>query len=1017
MKLPELSIKNYQFVLILIVMATFIGISSIMQMPRSEDPNPKFPFYTIVAVYPGTSPEDMEELIVNPLEDELDKLDDIDHIITVIEEGLTIIQVEATFGIDVDDKYDEIIREVKAIEPTLPDEMYDLQIRKFEPNKSVSIHQLALLSTERTFREMKDEAEAIQDEIEKLSGVNEVSILALPEEELEVRVDLDRMAAYFISMDQLQQVLVSQNVNIPGGTIKSDQNSFSVLASGSYSSLSDIEELVVAASDDHLVKLKDIATVNFAYKEDNWIGRYNGERAIFLTITQSDGNNIVQTGESINLTLDELRQQMPEDYELVSVFEQAPAVSNRISDFSNNLIQGVLLVGLIILLLLGWRPSVIIMMVIPLSIIIGIGLLDINGYALQQISIAALVIALGLLVDNGIVVVENIQRLIREGMSIKEAAVKGTSEVGFAIISSTATTLFAFLPLVFLNSGPGEFLRSLPLTVIFVLLISLVLAMTFTPLVAGRMLKKPKNEKPILVQGWISKLIERVYLPTLKFALKRGAVVLVGGVLLLFGSLSLFPSIGVSFFPTADKPLLLVEVETPRGSSLDRTDKAVRYAEGILDTMAFVSSYTSNVGHGNPTIYYNRVGENYKKYHGQLLINFEAWEPQTFYQSLEKLRLSFNEYPDARITFQELKNGPPVEAPIEIRLLSDDLGSMQLVSSEVELAITKTEGVIDVFNPLSNQKTDLKVAVDIDKAGMMAVPVIGMDQVIRAGVTGLLVDDLTLQQEEYDLVVKANLEEDRITELSRLQFASRTGQLVPFNHLAQLKFQSAIPEIRHYDTERSTSITASVLNLDQAVAVTENIIAKLDKIEWPEGVTYQVGGEYESQQESFGDLGLLLVLAMLGIFAILVLQFRSFAQPLIVFVSIPLAISGSFIALFLTGWSFSFFAFVGFISLVGIVVNNSIILVDYTNRLMESGMSKTEAIIQSSKTRFTPILLTTMTTILGLVPLTFQATNLWSPLGWTIIGGMISSTLLTLLLVPVLYQWFTRERTAQSVTA
>ncbi len=1009
MKLPSLALKNYQFVLIFIAMATFIGISAIRNMPRNEDPNPKFPFYNVVVIYPGASPEDVEELVVNPLEEELDQLDDIVHIQTIIEEGLAILSIESEFDIDIDEKFDEVLREVKNIEPDLPDDIYSIDVFQFEPNQLTAIQQIALTSRDKSFREMELQAEKLEKSLEKIEGVDDAEILAYPDEIIKVKLDLQRMAAFNVSLNQVAGILLSQNLNIPAGDLSADTHSFSVKSSGSFKDLDQIREVVIQSANDQFIYLKDFADVSFDYKEDTWIGRHNGNRALFISVTQKIGNNLVQIGESINREIENFRSGLPEGYEVQSVFEQGPAVSDRISGFFGSLIQGVILVGLVIFLFLGFRPSIIVMTVIPLSIIIGIGVLDMADYALQQISIAALVIALGLLVDNGIVVVENIQRFLRQGFSLKEAAIKGTSEVGYAVISSTATTLFAFFPLVMLNSGPGEFLRSLPLTVIFVMIISLVLALTLTPMLAGRYLKVGSKAKLKVVENGISRLILKVYDPLLKFSLRRGWVVIIAGTILLFGSLSLFPSIGVTFFPTADKPLLLIEVDTPRGSSLQRTDRAVKYVESVLDTVQFVTDYVSNTGHGNPTIYYNRAGENYKKYHAQLLVNFVEWDPERFYNTLNSLRATFANYPDARITFQELKNGPPIEAPIEIRLIGEDLNKMKQISYEVEDIIRKVEGAIDIDNPLSVNKTDLKVDINREKASLAGISISDIDQVMRVGVDGLTIDEVSFDQNEYDLVLQADYGNDQIPELNKIYFSNVQGQQVPLTHVASLNFLPAIGEIRHYDTERSTSITASLTNPDEAITKTELIIDELEKLEFPDGIAYEIGGEYESQQESFGDLGNLLLLAMLGIFAILVLQFRSWTQPLVVFAAIPLAITGSFIALFLTGWSFSFFAFVGFISLVGIVVNNSIILVDYTNQLIRAGRSKYDAIVDAARTRFTPIVLTTMTTILGLVPLTFQASNLWSPLGWTIIGGMISSTLLTLLVVPVLYNWLTQE--------
>ena len=499
-------------------------------------------------------------------------------------------------------------------------------------------------------------------------------------------------------------------------------------------------------------------------------------------------------------------------------------------------------------------------------------------------------------------------------------------------------------------------------------------------------------------------------MPVLGASLKRGWLVVLIGFLSLVGAVMLFPSVGVSFFPTADKPLLLIEVDAPRGSSLDRTAKGVNYVEQILDTTQFVSSYVSNTGHGNPMIYYNRPNEQFKKYHGQVLVNFDSWDPEQFYETLDNFRFAFAQYPDSRITFAELKNGPPFEAPVEIRIIGDDLEVLRTLSFKVEEIIERTPGTLDIDNPLSVNKTDIQIAINRDKAGLAAVSLASIDRAARVGVDGLTIDEISMNNEEYDLRVQTGEAEANLSSLNKLYLSNPFGDQLPIRQVANIEFTPAISEILHFNTDRSTSVTANVKVAEEVTKITEDIIAELEQIEFPEGYSYYIGGEYEGQQDSFGDLGTLLIVAMIGIFAVLVLQFRSFQQPLIVFAAVPLAITGSFVALFLTGWSFSFFAFVGFISLVGIVVNNSIILVDFANQQIRSGKDKLEAINIACKTRFTPILLTTTTTILGLAPLTFSSSGLWSPLGWTIIGGMISSTLLTLLVIPVLYKWFTNPK-------
>ncbi|MDW7693953.1 efflux RND transporter permease subunit [Flammeovirgaceae bacterium SG7u.111] len=1009
MKLPKIAIDNYQFVIILIFLGAFVGLSAYFSMPRSEDPSPNFPNYTVIAVYPGTSPKDMEELVVDPLEDALEEVDNIKKINTKIQDGLAVFRIEGYFGFDIDQQFDDIQSEINNVRGELPADLYSLDVDQFDPTKGVSIQQLALVSEIVPYNQLNDYAEALENSLKTISGLNDVKIEAEPEEQIRVSIDFQKMAQQHISLNQVIGMLKGNNANIPGGDVQAGIKSFNIKSSGGYNSLDEIKNSVVNAGDGKIVYLKDIAEVTYDYEDLKWKAGFMGQKAIFLSITQKKGENIVGLSEEINEVIARFKTKMPANIQLVSAFEQAPAVQARISDFFLSLLQGVLLVGAIILVFLGFRPSLIIMTVIPLSILMAIGALDFSGFGLQQISIAALVIALGLLVDNGIVVIENIVRFQKMGYGFRDAAIKGTSEVGYAIISSTVTTLLAFLPLVMMQSGPGEFLRSLPVTVILVLVFSLILALTLTPILAGKFLKSSKSEKRSRADRAMDGLINKVYRPTLNFALRKPWLVMLLATGIFFGSLTLFPAIGVSFFPTADKPMLLIEVETPNGTNIDGTQKAVEFVSSILDTTDFVKDYTTNAGHGNPMIYYNRIAENYKKSHGQILVNFDEWNPAVFYQTLASFRSDFAKYPGAKISFSELKNGPPFEAPIEIKIIGNELDTLARLAGVVEKIIQATPGTENVENPLAINKTDLKVAINRDKAGMIGLPIQDIDVTVRASLAGLTIDDVTLEDgEEYPLVVRMPFaQKANVGDFNKVYFTTQQGGQVPLKQVVNVQYESAVNEIQHYNTQRSTAITADVLNPDQTAAITEEIIAKLDELDMPQGYEFYIGGEYETQQESFGDLGKLLLIAMAGIFAVLVLQFRSIKQPLIVFSAIPLAITGSFVALYLSGWSFSFFAFVGFISLVGIVVNNSIILVDYTNQLMAKGMSLVKALKTSTETRFTPILLTTTTTILGLLPLTASGTGLWSPLGWTIIGGMISSTFLTLFIVPILYKLFT----------
>lgn len=1010
MRLPEIALKNYLFVFTAVALVVFLGVRTYNSMPRSEDPFLSLPNYTIVAVYPGTSPEDMEELVVDPIEDVVNEIDDIKEIRTEITNGLAVIQVEGEFGTDYDGIYDDILAEVNQVRDELPDGIVELNVTQFKPEDRVAVAQYALVSETLPYNILYDYAEDFETQLERISQVKKVEIDASPKEEIRVSLDFQKLANLNITLNQIIGVLQQNNANIPGGKIDGGNLSFNLKSSGSYESLEELRNTSLFSDSGQLVYLKDVATVSYGYEDIRWIARHQGKKAIYVSVLQKKGSNILALADELNVVKSAFEKEIPDILEVETAFEQASAVRLRINDFISNLFQGIVLVGLIILLFLGWRPALVIMVVIPLSILIAVTVLDITGFALQQISIAALVIALGLLVDNGIVVIENIVRFRREGHSLWQAAAKGTSEVGYAIVSSTVTTVLAFAPLALLNSGPGTFLRSLPLTVIYVLLASLVLALTFTPIMASRTLRKKRKERASFITRKLNHFIQKYYAPALQFALKRGLIIIAIGIGALVGAVALFPSIGVSFFPTADKPLLLINVDHPYSSNIAHTDKTLRYIEQVLDTTPYVKNYTTNAGHGNPQVYYNRVPEEYKTYHGQVLVNFKEWDPEQFYTTLSQFRTAFKDYPEGRISFSELKNGAPFEAPIEILLVGDDISVLKSISRDVEKMVRESKGTIDVNNPLAVAKTDIDININKDKAALFGVSLIDIDRTVRASLNGLEIDQVSIKEdnEDYPLVIRLPFEKQQtLDDFYKVYVPTNQGKNIPLSQVASLAFKEDYAKIDHYNTALNTAVTANVLDPDKTSEYTEAIITKLEAYEWPDGYSYFVGGEFETQNESFGDLGFLLISSLILIFAVLVLQFKSIRQPLIIFSAIPLAISGSFIALWITGWSFSFFAFVGFISLIGIVVNNSIILVDYTNQLMAEGMDKLSAITDAAKKRFTPIVLTSLTTILGLMPLTLQGTSLWSPLGWTLIGGMVSSTLLTLLVVPVLYKWLT----------
>jgi multidrug efflux pump subunit AcrB len=854
--------------------------------------------------------------------------------------------------------------------------------------------------------------------LERVAGVKRVDTWAYPEQEVRIDLDVGKMRELRLSLDQVVRAVQSAGANIPGGHVDAGQRQFNIKTTGDFESLEDIRRTVVYGNEDRVLYLKDIAGVGYDYETETYLARFNGERSVFVTVLQRTGTNIFDVMEGLDSATEEFVSTLPDEITLATVFDQSDSVSYRVGGFFVNLLQGLLLVGLVVLLAMGFRASTIVVLAIPISLLIAIGWLDLSGFQLQQISIVGLVIALGLLVDNAIVVTENISRFIAGGESRLQAAIKGTSQMGWAIVTSTVTTVLSFLTMVLLQTGTGDFVRSMPITVIFALIASMIISLTLTPFISSRFLRgrnelRKVGRAPIL-QQFLRRQSSGAYASTLDFALRRPAITLAAAVAVFCGSLALFPFVEVSLFPKAEKPVFLVNVDTPQGTSLAHTDRVTRQVEAYLATRpGDVKHYATNIGRGNPRLYYNEWPKNETSTHAQIVVELVDRDPRRAADLIRDLRSEFGQYAGAEIRVTEFAQGPPIEAPIAIRVIGKDIRVIRDLALDLESVLRQTQGTVNVDNPQARSQTDLRVRVNRDKAGLLGVPLSTVDQTVRASIAGLPVSSFRdARGDDHPIVLRLpSPDRPRISDLDRISVTSMRGASIPLRQVATVEMTSSPNRIDHFDLERAAMVTADVDEGYNVAAVTGAVLEQLDLTPLPPGYRYAIAGEAESAGESFGGLGQALPIALFGIFGVLVLQFRSFRQPLIVFAAIPFAITGAILALLVTGYTFSFMAGVGLTSLVGIVVNNSIILVDYANQLRREGRAVIEAIREAGQTRFAPIILTTLTTIGGLLPLTLQNSTLWSPMGWAIIGGLLMSTVLTLVVVPALYVVATKDHT------
>lgn len=1004
MTLLEFPIRRYQFTLVAFLCLVALGLYAFLNVPREEDPYFKIPGYTVAAIYPGADPKDLERLVAKPLEDKFAALDDVLKMETSIRDGVSFTAIEFQAFTDADKKYDEITRELNALRPEFP-EGTQVIVRKFSPGL-VNTVQVALISEDAPYRELEDHARNLKDRLKTVDGVRTAESWAFPDRELRIALDLGRMAELNLTPNQVIAAVQSENANIPAGFVDLGARSFSVKTSGSYDSLEQVNDTVIASLEGRIVRIRDVAEVSWSTSAYSYTGRYNGERAVFVTANQKDGYNILDVRERMMATIDDFRNELPKRIKLEVGFDQSKNVSSRLNRLYIDFGIATALV-LLTLLPLGLRAAGIVMISIPLSLSFGLACLYFLGYSLNQLSIAGFVVALGLLVDDSIVVVENIARHMRMGYSRVQAALAGTKQIFVAILGCTATLIFAFLPLMALPGTAGKFIRVLPMAVVTTIIGSLLLALFIIPFMASRVLSEQTqaHENPFLKR--VMGVIHRYYRPALHWCLARPKLTVLaalGGSLLL--SAALVPVIGSSLFPKADTPQFLIQVQAPNGTSLSETDRALRTVEAELARMPEVKSWFANLGHGNPQIYYNHIQANDASNYAEVFVQLHEYDTDETPRKLQALRERLDRYPGANIYVKEFQNGPPISAPISIRVIGNDLDVIERLSHQVEELVKDTPGTRDVENPLNVARTNLKLRIDSRKAQQLGVQTAELDRAVRLSVAGIPVGTFKDETgEQYPIVVRTPItQQAEFAALEQVRVPTLFGTTLPLSQLASLEFEKAPTLIQRFNRERAITIDSEAQPGYNVAELTQQITEKLDQMKWPRGYHYDLGGENEASQEAFGGIGIAIIVAIFGIFAILVLEFGNFKSTLIVLTVVPLGVFGGLIMLLLSGNDISFVASIGFVALVGIEIKNSILLVDFTNQLREQGMPLDEAIEQAGEIRFLPILLTSATAIGGLLPLALQNIGLYSPMSWVIIGGLITSTLLARLVTPVMYK-------------
>jgi multidrug efflux pump subunit AcrB len=1007
MKITNFSVKNYQFTLIIFLLVAVVGYITLFSMPRSEDPSTHAPQYLITVIYPGTSPKDMEEQVVKPIESKIYALENIDKILTTVEDGVAAFQVKFKYGVDVDNKYQEISTEINALKNSeLPKDIYLIKTEKIA-SSDVRILQVALVSENVSDKKLRDQADILKTKLEKITNLKDVEYAGIPEQEIRVDLNMEKLAQLKIPLNIVMGSLQSEAADIPGGSIDMDTKVFNVKTSGKFKNEQDVANTVIYNANGKIIYMKDVAEVSYKSEIVNHITRINGHRCILVTAGMKDNINITDVEKQYMPIIEEFSKELPPNIKLVKNFDQAKMVSERLGHLGFDFGLAIFLV-IITLLPLGSRASIIVMISIPLSLALGLIVMNALGYSLNQLSIVGLVVALGLLVDDSIVVVENIERWLREGHSKMDAVLKGTKQIGIAVVGCTATLVIAFLPLAFLPDVAGEFIRSLPMAVITSVLASMVVALTLVPFLASRFLKTHDHTEGNIFLQYLQKFLTGSYRGIMPKALQYPRTTIAISIALSLTAFGLFTITGFKLFPTSEKPMFSINVKTPLQSSISESNRVTKLIEAELKNHKEIAFFTANVGKGNPQIYYNVHPQDRKTDFAQVFVQLsDEAKPSEKTALIERLREKFKTMPYAKIEIKDFEQGPPLEANIVVRLFGDDQAVLRKLSFEAENILRAQKGTIYVNNELNTYKTDVKVKINKEKALTLGVLTSDIDKVVRLAVAGLTmgnyIDDrgdarnvtLTLPRDKF-----SNLEALKDLYVNNIQ-----GTPIALNQVATLSFETSPTTINHFNKSRFAKVTAVSDHGYYANDLLKEIVPKLDQLKMPKGYYYKLAGEKESEGDSLGGNFLSVIILSTFLFiAVLLLQFKTFKGIIIVLSIIPLGILGGVVFLLIDGSPMSLVAIIGFIGLSGIQVKNSLLLVDFTNQLRLEGKSIDEAIAIAGETRFLPVVLTSITAICGLIPLALNSNPLIAPLAIVLIGGLISSTILSRIVTPVMYK-------------
>lgn len=1022
MKIYEQSVRKPISTMLIFFGVIVFGLFSLNNLSVDMYPEMDIPSISVITTYPGANASDIETNITRLLEDNLNTVENLKDMTSKSSDNVSVITLEMEWGSDLNEAANDIRDVVSRVQTDLPDDADVPTIFKFS-SSMIPVVVLSATATDSYAALYKILDEKLVNVLNRVGGVGAVSMFGEPIREIQVNVDPRKIEAYNLSVEQLGQIIAQENINIPSGTIDIGNNTFNVKADGEFKNSDVLKKIVVSSKNGKDILLSDVAEVKDTLEKATMDERVNGERGVRIIVQKQSGANTVEIANAVFAALPAIQKDLPSDIKLDVIMDGSESIKDSIASLSETVMYAFIFVILVVLFFLGrWRATFIICLTIPVSLVVSFIYLYMTGSTLNIISLSSLSIAIGMVVDDAIVVLENITKHIERGSTPKEASIYATNEVWLAVIATTLTVVAVFLPLTMVSGMAGIMFRELGFIVTLVILVSTAAAITLTPMLTSLLLKAETSHtyKGLgLVFKPIDKFLDNLdngYAKILTWAVRHRLVVLTLSMSIFFGSLFLLKEVPTEFFPPADNGIIAAEVQLEQNIGVDYTAKIARQIDSMIyakyPEIYIVSASAGASSSSNAFAAMQTSGSYIITY--TMRLPRASTRDRTIFQISDMLRTDLDNIPEVRqykVTPGGSSGGSASSATnVQIKVFGYDFNVTNTVATELKAKIAAIPGTRDVQLSRDDLRPEYNVEFDRNRLAYYGLNSSTASSYIRNRINGLEASKYREDGDEYDIIVRyAEPFRVSISDIEDIMVYNDAGKGIKVKDIGSVVEEFAPPAIERENRERVVSVEASLADgvaLGDIVTEVNKVLADYDV---PDGLTIEVGGTVEDQQESFADLMMLFVLIVMLVYIVMATQFESLKMPFIIMFTLPFAFTGVFLALYITNTPLSLIALIGAIMLVGIVVKNGIVMVDFTNLLRERGSSINQAVVNAGKSRLRPVLMTSLTTILGMLPLALGAgegSEIWQPMGIAVIGGLTFSTMLTLIVIPVVYSVF-----------